>query len=67
MPKKGPQIGRADEFLHLQNHPDFRNLFVTKDEDGEDTNFLLTSPLSPALTILRKKSRSVLLPTERDN
>ena len=28
----------------LPNHPDFRDLFVTKNEDGEDVNFLLTSP-----------------------
>ena len=29
------------------NHPRFRELFVTKDEDGEDINFLLTSPKTP--------------------
>jgi len=28
----------------LPNHPDFRDLFVTTDEDGEEINFLLTSP-----------------------
>ena len=28
----------------LPNHPDYRDLFVTQDEDGEDINFLLTSP-----------------------
>jgi 4-hydroxybutyryl-CoA dehydratase / vinylacetyl-CoA-Delta-isomerase len=28
----------------LPNHPDYRDLFVTKDKDGEDINFLLTSP-----------------------
>lgn len=28
----------------LPNHPDFRDIFVTQDKDGEDINFLLTSP-----------------------
>jgi len=28
----------------LPNHPEFRHLFVTQDEDGEDINFLLSSP-----------------------
>jgi 4-hydroxybutyryl-CoA dehydratase / vinylacetyl-CoA-Delta-isomerase len=28
----------------LPNHPDFHDLFVTQDADGEDINFLLTAP-----------------------
>lgn len=28
----------------LPHHPDYRDLFVTHDEDGEEVNFLLTSP-----------------------
>lgn len=28
----------------LPNHPDYRDLFVTQDEDGEDVNYLLTAP-----------------------
>jgi len=28
----------------LPHHPDYRHLFVTQDEDGEDVNYLLTAP-----------------------
>jgi 4-hydroxybutyryl-CoA dehydratase/vinylacetyl-CoA-Delta-isomerase len=28
----------------LPNHPDYRHLFVARNEDGEDVNFLLTAP-----------------------
>jgi len=38
----------------LPNHPDYRHLFVTQDEDGEDINFLLTSPKS-AEDLLRRR------------
>ena len=31
----------------LPNHPDYRDLFVTQNEDGDDINFLLTSPKTP--------------------
>jgi 4-hydroxyphenylacetate 3-monooxygenase len=39
----------------LPNHPDFRELFVTKDEDGEEINFLLTSPRSPGDLLRRRE------------
>ena len=38
------------------NHPDFRNLFVAKNEEGEDINFLLTSPKTPEDLIRRRES-----------
>ncbi|MDD4092845.1 MAG: 4-hydroxyphenylacetate 3-hydroxylase N-terminal domain-containing protein, partial [Smithellaceae bacterium] len=39
----------------LPNHPDFRDLFVTKDADGEDINFLLTSPKTPQDMLRRRE------------
>jgi 4-hydroxybutyryl-CoA dehydratase/vinylacetyl-CoA-Delta-isomerase len=39
----------------LPNHPDFRDLFVTKDADGEDINFLLTSPKTSEDMLRRRK------------
>ncbi len=39
----------------LPNHPDFRDLFVTKNEEGEDINFLLTSPRSPEDLLRRRE------------
>lgn len=38
----------------LPNHPDYRDLFVTKDKDGEDINFLLTSPKTPEEMLRRR-------------
>ena len=40
----------------LPNHPDFRDLFVTKNEDGEETHFLLTSPKTPEDLLRRRNS-----------
>ena len=39
----------------LPNHPDYRHLFVTKDKDGEDINFLLTSPKTSADMLRRRE------------
>src|SRR4030042_966452 len=39
----------------LPNHPDYRQLFVTKDKDGEDINFLLTSPKTPEDMLRRRE------------
>jgi 4-hydroxybutyryl-CoA dehydratase/vinylacetyl-CoA-Delta-isomerase len=39
----------------LPNHPDYRDLYVTKDKDGEDINFLLTSPKTPADLLRRRE------------
>ena len=38
----------------LPHHPDYRELFVTRDEDGEDVNYLLTAPKS-AEDLLRRR------------
>ena len=43
----------------LPNHPDFRDLFVTKDQDGEDINFLLTSPKTPQDMLRRRECHMV--------
>jgi len=43
----------------LPNHPDFRDLFVTKDKDGEDINFLLTSPRSAEDMLRRRECYTV--------
>ena len=39
----------------LPNHPAFRDLFVAKDEDGEEINFLLTSPKKPEDLLRRRE------------
>jgi len=39
----------------LPNHPDFRDLFVTTNEEGEDINFLLTSPRSSEDLLRRRE------------
>ena len=39
----------------LPNHPAYRDLFVTKDADGEDINFLLTSPKTPQDMLRRRE------------
>jgi 4-hydroxybutyryl-CoA dehydratase/vinylacetyl-CoA-Delta-isomerase len=39
----------------LPNHPDYRDLFVTQNEDGEDVNFLLTSPKSSEDLLRRRE------------
>ena len=39
----------------LPNHPDFRDIFVTKNEEGEDINFLLTSPRSSEDLLRRRE------------
>ena len=39
----------------LPHHPDYRDLFVTQDADGEDINFLLTSPRTPEDLIRRRE------------
>ena len=39
----------------LPNHPDYRDIFVTQDEDGEDINFLLTSPKSSEDMLRRRE------------
>ncbi len=38
----------------LPNHPDYHDLFVTKNEDGEEVHFLLTSPKT-AQDLLRRR------------
>jgi 4-hydroxybutyryl-CoA dehydratase/vinylacetyl-CoA-Delta-isomerase len=43
----------------LPNRPDYRNLFVTQDEDGEDINFLLTSPKTPEDMLRRRECYTV--------
>ena len=43
----------------LPNHPDYRDLFVTQDEDGEDINFLLTSPQTPEDLLRRRECYTV--------
>ncbi|MRR15732.1 MAG: 4-hydroxybutyryl-CoA dehydratase [Deltaproteobacteria bacterium] len=43
----------------LPNHPDFRDLFVTKDQDGEDINFLLTAPKSVEDMLRRRECYTV--------
>ena len=43
----------------LPNHPDYRDLFVTRDEDGEDINFLLTSPKTPEDLLRRRECYTV--------
>ena len=43
----------------LPNHPDYRDLFVTQDEDGEDINFLLTSPKTPEDMLRRRECYTV--------
>ena len=37
------------------NHPDYRDLFVTQNEEGEDVNFLLTSPKNSADLLRRRE------------
>ncbi|MBS3808600.1 MAG: hypothetical protein KGY38_00400 [Desulfobacterales bacterium] len=37
------------------NHPDYRDLFVTQDEDGEDINFLLTAPKNSQELLRRRE------------
>ena len=39
----------------LPHHPDYRDLFVTQDDDGEDINFLLTSPKTPEDLLRRRE------------
>ncbi|MBS4023588.1 MAG: hypothetical protein KGZ79_14425 [Dethiobacter sp.] len=39
----------------LPNRPEFRDLFVTQDEEGEDINFLLTSPKTPEDLLRRRE------------
>jgi 4-hydroxybutyryl-CoA dehydratase/vinylacetyl-CoA-Delta-isomerase len=39
----------------LPNSPQFRDLFVTKNEEGEDINFLLTSPRTPEDLLRRRE------------
>ena len=43
----------------LPNHPDYRHLFVTKDKDGEDIHFLLTSPKTPEDMLRRRECYTV--------
>jgi aromatic ring hydroxylase len=43
----------------LPNHPDYRKLFVTLDEDGEDINFLLTSPKTPEDLLRRRECYTI--------
>ncbi len=43
----------------LPNHPDYRDLFVTKDQDGEDINFLLTSPKTVQDMLRRRECYTV--------
>lgn len=43
----------------LPNHPDYRDLFVTKDKDGEDINFLLTSPKTVEDMLRRRECYTV--------
>ena len=43
----------------LPNHPDYRDLFVTQNEDGEDINFLLTSPKTPEDLLRRRECYTV--------
>ncbi len=43
----------------LPNHPDYRHLFVTKDKDGEDINFLLTSPRTVEDMLRRRECYTV--------
>ena len=43
----------------LPNLPDYRDLFVTKDADGEDINFLLTSPKTTQDMLRRRESYMV--------
>ncbi|MCF8111500.1 MAG: hypothetical protein K9J85_08425 [Desulfobacteraceae bacterium] len=37
------------------NHPEYRDLFVTQDEQGEDVNFLLTAPKSSEDLLRRRE------------
>ena len=39
----------------LPNHPDFRDLFVTRNEEGEEVNFLLTAPRSTEELLRRRE------------
>ena len=39
----------------LPHHPDYRHLFVTQDEDGEDVNYLLTAPKSSEELLRRRE------------
>lgn len=39
----------------LPNHPDYRDLFVTKNEEGEDINFLLTAPRNSEELLRRRE------------
>src|SRR4030042_4858138 len=39
----------------LPNHPDYRDLFVTQNEDGEDINFLLTAPKNSEELLRRRE------------
>lgn len=43
----------------LPNHPDYKHLFVTKDKDGEDINFLLTSPKTSQDMLRRRECYTV--------
>jgi len=43
----------------LPNHPDYRDIFVTQDEDGEDINFLLTSPKTSEDMLRRRECYTV--------
>jgi 4-hydroxybutyryl-CoA dehydratase/vinylacetyl-CoA-Delta-isomerase len=47
----------------LPNHPDYRELFVTKDEDGEDVNYLLTAPKNAAELLRRRECYVVAMRT----
>lgn len=39
----------------LPNHPDYRDLFVTQNENGEDINYLLTAPTTPEELLRRRE------------
>ncbi len=43
----------------LPNLPEYRHLFVTKNEEGEDINFLLTSPKTPEDLLRRRECYTV--------
>src|SRR4030043_1025050 len=45
--------GAAMDYV-LPNHPDYRDLFVTRNEEGEEVNFLLTAPRT-AQDLLRRR------------
>jgi aromatic ring hydroxylase len=39
----------------LPNHPDYRDLFVTRNKEGEEVNFLLTAPRSTEDLLRRRE------------